>query len=136
MNEAWRKVWREGFAPLHSTAGLEALAAALRSNDETLLQGKTTDPPPLLCVQDWDCRGADAVGFPGWRGDGLRAVGEVEESFARCCIDCDAALGEPAACRHFLNWWDDTPRHEAFRELLAEVESVLLTRTYEMAGVA
>ena len=31
-------------------------------------------------------------------------------------------LGEPAACRWFLNWFDDTPRDQMRRELLAEVK--------------
>ena len=30
-------------------------------------------------------------------------------------------MGEPAACRHVLNMWDDAPRDVARRELLAEV---------------
>src|SRR5262249_41374528 len=29
--------------------------------------------------------------------------------------------GPPTAARYFLNWWDDSPREEARRELLAEV---------------
>ena len=35
---------------------------------------------------------------------------------------------EPAACRWFLNWYDDTPRDEVRRELLAEVELALAER--------
>ncbi len=35
---------------------------------------------------------------------------------------------EPAACRWFLNWYDETPRHEMRRCLLAEVNRVLARR--------
>ena len=48
--ENWRKVWREGVAPLLSAAGLEALRRALVTDDGRLLQGATTTPPPLPCV--------------------------------------------------------------------------------------
>lgn len=126
--ESWRIVWRDGFVPVLSTAGLQALCNALRGDDDRLTQGSTTTPPPLMCVQDWPVEGACALGICGWLGDGLVTVGEVEEHFARCCFEADTRLGEPAACRWFLNWFDDTPRSEMRRELLAEVELALATR--------
>jgi hypothetical protein len=126
--ESWRKVWREGLAPLLSTPGLEALSKALIEDDVRLQQGATTTPPPLQCVQDWPVEGACAIGFSGWRGDGLETVGEVEEFFARTCFEIDQRLGEPAGCRWFLNWFDDTPREEMRRLLLAEVGRTLAQR--------
>src|SRR3954452_22763482 len=126
--ESWRKVWRDGLAPLVSTAGLEALRSALQCDDARLLQGATTTPPPLQCVQDWPVEAACALGFCGWQGEDLTAVGEVEEFFARACFEADQRLGDPAACRWFLNWFDDTPRDEMRRELLAEVERALAER--------
>jgi hypothetical protein len=126
--ESWRKVWREGLAPLLSVAGLEALRAALVRDDPRLQQGATTTPPPLQCVQDWPVEGACAVGFCGWQGEGLETVGEVEEFFARTCFEIDQRLGEPAGCRWFLNWFDETPRDEMRRQLLAEVNRSLAQR--------
>lgn len=126
--ESWRNVWREGFAPVLSTPGLTALRDALRGDDNRLTQGSTTTPPPLLCVQDWPCEGACTLGFCGWQGEGLQTVGEVEEFFAKSCYEADHRLGEPAACRHFLNWFDDSPRDEMRRDLLAEVELALAVR--------
>jgi hypothetical protein len=126
--ESWRKVWRDGLAPHVSTAGLEALRSALLADDERLVQGATTVPPSLMCVQDWPVEAACVLGFCGWRGDGLETVGEVEEYFARMCFEADKALGEPAACRWFLNWFDETPRPEARQELLAEVNRTLAQR--------
>jgi hypothetical protein len=126
--ESWRMVWREGFVPVLSTAGLAALRDALRGDDGRLTQGSTTTPPPLMCVQDWPVEGACALGYCGWHGEGLQSVGEVEEFFAKCCFEADQRLGEPAACRWFLNWFDDTPRDEMRRELLAEVELALADR--------
>lgn len=128
--ESWRKVWRDGFAPCISTDGLVALRDALASGDPRLVQGSTTLPPPLMCVQDWPCEKSDAIGFCGWQGDGLDTVGEVEEYFARACFEADHRLDEPAACRWFLNWFDNTPRDEMRRELLAEVELALQSRDY------
>lgn len=126
--ESWRIVWRDGFVPVLSTAGLTALRDALRGDDPRLVQGATTTPPPLMCVQDWPVEAADALGYCGWQGEGLETVGQVEEYFARCCFEADQRLGEPAACRWFLNWYDDTPRDEVRRELLAEVELALAER--------
>lgn len=123
--ESWRKVWREGVAPLLSSSGLEALQRALKSDDARLLQGATTTPPPLQCVQDWPVEAACALGFCGWQGDGLETVAEVEEFFARTCFEIDQRLGEPAACRWFLNWFDETPREEMREQLLAEVQHAL-----------
>ena len=106
--ESWRTVWRDGLAPLISTAGLEALRTALSNDDARLLQGATTTPTPLQCVQDWPVEAACALGYCGWQGEGLESVAEVEEYFARVCFEVDQALGEPAACRWFLNWFDGT----------------------------
>jgi hypothetical protein len=126
--ETWRKVWREGLAPLLSTAGLEALRKALVTDDARLLQGATTSPPPLQCVQDWPVEAACVIGYCGWQGEGLETVGEVEEFFARLCFEVDQRLGEPAACRWLLNWFDEAPRDEMRRLLLAEVSRTLAQR--------
>ena len=126
--ETWRKVWRDGVAPQLSTAGLEALHRALQADDDRLLQGATTSPPPLQQVRDWAVEGACVIGYCGWQGDGLETVSQVEEFFAQVCFEVDKALGEPAACRWFLNWFDDTPRDRMRRELLSEVERALADR--------
>jgi hypothetical protein len=126
--ESWRKVWREGLVPVISTAGLEALRRALAADDQLLLQGATTTPPPLQCVQEWPVEAACALGYCAWKGDGKETVAEVEEFFAQACYEADRRLGEPAACRWFLNWYDDTPRDEMRRLLLAEVNRALTER--------
>ena len=127
--ESWRKVWREGVAPLLSTESLEALRSGLVHDDPRLIQGATTTPPPLQCVQDWPVEAACGLGYCGWQGDGLETVAEVEEFFARTCFEIDRNLGEPAGCRWFLNWFDDTPRDEMRRELLNEVLLALAERS-------
>lgn len=92
--ESWRMVWRDGMVPSLSTAGLVALRDALVNDDPALVQGRTTVPLPLMCVRDWPCDGADAIGYAGWKGDGLMTVGEVEEHFANCCFEADRLIGE------------------------------------------
>lgn len=126
--ESWRMVWREGIAPVLSTAGLEALWQALRNDDPRLTQGSTTTPPPLMTLMDCPVDGTDAIGWCGWQGERLTTVGEVELYFARICLEADERMKEPAACRWFLNWFDDTPRHVVREELLAEVERALAQR--------
>lgn len=129
--ESWRLGWRQGFAKVLPTKGLERLAEALRTDDLRLTQGSTTTPPPLMAVQDWSVEAACPVTFAAAEEfDGI-TVGEAEEGFARACFNVDQELGEPAACRWLLNWIDDTPRDEMRRELLAEVELELKRRDSE-----
>lgn len=104
---------------------LSALKQALEADDIRLVQGATTTPPPLMCVQSWPVEAADALGYMGWQGSNLETVGQVEEFFAKMCFEADQKLGEPAACRWFLNWYDDTPRDEMRRDLLHEVKVAL-----------
>ncbi len=129
--ESWRKVWRVGIAPQLSIAALQSLAKALRDDDQRLIQGATTSPPPLASVQEWPVEAACALGFCGWQGESLETVAEVEEFFARTCFEADQRLGEPAAVRFLLNWFDNTPRDEMRRELLVEVERSLDERAAE-----
>jgi len=126
--ESWRKVWREAVAPVLSSNSLESLRRGLATNDARLLQGATTTPPPLACVRDWPVKAACALGYCGWQGEGLESVAEVEEFFARLCCEIDNRLGERAGCRWFLNWFDETPRAEMRRLLLAEVNRALAER--------
>jgi hypothetical protein len=129
--EIWRKVWREGVVPQLSTASLQALRQGLAEDDPQLMQGATTTPPPLQCVQDWPVEAACVLAYCGWQGEALETVGQVEEFFARACFQTDQLMGEPAACRWFLNWYDDTPRAEMRRFLLEEVDLALAQRAHE-----
>jgi hypothetical protein len=123
--EKWRRVWRDGLAMQISPHGLRALQSALAHDDPMLMQGAICSPPPLdaLCDQPVAC--ACAIGYCGWQGEGCATVGELEEYFHRICDATDAAFHEPAACRFFLNWFDDVPRATMRRELLAEVSLAL-----------
>jgi hypothetical protein len=126
--ESWRQIWRDGFVPSLATRGLEALRDGLRADDPRITQGSTTTPPPLMCVRDWPIEASCCLAYCGWQGEGLTTVGQAEEYYARLCFDADQRLGEPAGCRWFLNWFDDTPRNEMRRELLAEVELAISGR--------
>jgi hypothetical protein len=125
----WRTAWRDGFAPQLSVAALDALARALVTNDPRLIQGATSVPPSLHCFQHSPVEAACPLGYCGWQGHGLQTVGATEDFFARLCIEADRCLGEPAACRWFLNWYDDTPRDEMRRLLLPEVNRALAQRS-------
>ncbi len=127
--ETWRRVWREGVEPLLSDSAIKALQEAVLTDDIRLVQGCTTTPPPLQEVQDWPVEAACALGYAGWQGEGLTTVGEVEEFFARMCYEIDQRIGEPAGCRHWLNWFDDTPRGFMRSELLGELTLALESRT-------
>ncbi len=126
--ESWRKVWREGLAPMLSNNALHVLRHALLADDPRLVQGVTTTPTPLPAAMALDVEAACALGYCGWQGEGLHTVGEVEEFFARMCFAIDQRTGEPAGCRWFLNWFDETPREQMRQELIAEVDRALAER--------
>lgn len=147
--ESWRKVWRDAVVPLLTRADLEVLRNALETDDPRLVQGATTVPPPMQCVSDWPCEAACPLGYVGAsRFGGLfdpkrceqrlkehdvrdidcATVAQAEEFFAVSCYEIDKALGEPAGCRHLLNFFDETPRDEMRRELLSEVLLALKDR--------
>lgn len=122
--ELWKKVFCEGFAPHIETHRLQGLASALEKDDIRLLQGATTTPPPLPSIEDCPVEAACAMTFCGWLGEDM-TVGQAEEYFANLCFQADQEIGQPAACRHFLNWHDDTPRAEMQSALLSAVREVL-----------
>lgn len=128
--ESWRTVFRKGLAPLLSDLNLAALRDGLLKDDPRLLQGATTTPPPLACVQDWPTEAACLIGYAAWQGEfsGDASVAEIEEFFAKACFEMDQNIGEPAACRWLLNWYDDAPRDEMRRELLLEVQRTIIER--------
>lgn len=131
--ESWRTVWRNGFVPSLSTECLQALRKGLEADDPRLTQGCTTSPPPLMCAQDWPVEAGCALVYAGWQGEHLTTVGEAEEYFARCCFEADQRLGEAAACRWFLNFWDESPRDTVRTEMLYEVDLELKNRQTEPA---
>ena len=131
--EPWRAVWRAS-APLLPTAGLLALRQALRDDDPRLIQGATTEPPPLSYGYACPCEGACLWGFVAWQGGmaGEGCVNEVQSAFAAICHAADQAGEGCGWCAKLLNWWDDTPRSVAIAALLPEVESALSAR--DLAG--
>lgn len=132
--ENWERVFREGFSPNMTTDELRALAEGLANDDKRIVQGATTLPVPLLCVHDWPVECGCPIAFAGWIGGNLTNVGEVEERFAQLCHACDATMGEHSACRYFLNFWDETPRHEAFTKLHGVVDDLLMDRAIDEAN--
>lgn len=151
--ESWRKVWREGIVPLLTTQQLKGLRDALYHDDPRLVQENTTIPSPLVSVADWPVEAACVLGYcaayslggfakeygdydygmttPSEDNPGAATVGAVEEQFARWCHEIDQRLGEPAGCRWFLNWADETSREVMCKELLPEVDLAIAIK--EMA---
>ena len=122
--ETWRICWREGIVPSLTRRHLEALKEALETDDPRLIQGLTSLPVGDA-AQGLAASAACALGFCGWRGDGLPTVSEVEEFFGRVSLECCERLRQEAVVRWFTNWFDETPRDEMRPALLAEVELAL-----------
>jgi hypothetical protein len=132
--ESWRKIWRVA-QKMIGTRPLEALRLALLNDDPRLLQGATTSPPPLRCVASWPVEAACVFGYcgavesGGFSPDGGAAtVAQTEDYFANLCFNVDQEVKEPAACRWFLKFADETPRDEMRRLLLPEVQAELARR--------
>ena len=119
--EAWRSTWRRGIAPLLPKENFSGLLELLKSDSRKLIQGDTTRPPPLQSVSDWPVEAGDLIVCAFWTDENW-TVSEAEEAFARVCFECDQILGECAGCRHFLNWWDNSPRYEVISAMIPEVE--------------
>jgi hypothetical protein len=92
------------------------------------LQGTTCYPPLLDELKDQAVQATCVLGYCGWQGEGLHTVGQLDEFFQKLCDAADQNFPEPAACRFFLNWYDDTPRDEMRRELFVEVALALRER--------
>jgi hypothetical protein len=122
--ETWRKIWRTAIAKRLGTDALRVLQTALLKDDPRLLQGNTCSPVALDALSGCAVEGACIIGFAGWQTLGLKTVGEVSDYFHKVCDACEVD-GDEAACRYFLNYWDDAPRIEARRELLAEIRLAL-----------
>jgi hypothetical protein len=72
-------------------------------------------------------RGKLAQGLAGGRG--APAIdARTGRPAPRVCFETDNRLGEPAACRWFLNWFDDTPWAELKKLLLPEIEREIARR--------
>jgi hypothetical protein len=123
--EAWRNVWRNGFAPNFTSDGLLALRQALESDDCQVTQSATTVPAARPEMMDWPAEGACAITYCGWHGEHLETVGELDEFFSRVCFEADLLLGESGAARWFLNWYDEVPRDEMRWSLLEEIDREL-----------
>ncbi len=126
--ESWRLVFRTALVPLLSTESLVALEQALVSDAKELIQGATTNPPPMQVLGHWPVEAACPLAYCGWRGDGLETVAEVEEFFSKMSYAADQRLGEPGGIRHFLNPVDEWPRQEMIDNLLPEVRLALQER--------
>ena len=121
----WKRAWRSGIAPLLTHDGLMALKAALETDDPRLVQGTTTEPLPIALFSDEAVAGACAVGFCLWQSGGADRVGALHAAFRRLCASADDLLDEALGTIAFLNWFDETPRDDMRRELLAEIDMLV-----------
>ena len=119
----WQKVWLEGVLQQFNEESKQRLKQALQNNDCSVIQEHTAtdklghfnaDAEAQCC-----CPIAHAVWKPGMR------IKDVESAFYRICHTVDNALltkyedgDDFVTTDDFVNWWDETLREDAVRELL------------------
>jgi hypothetical protein len=113
--EKWQRSWRDAVAPKLSAAGLLALQKALVEDDPALIQEETVgwqdkngEVPVSAC----------AIGYAGWKGDGLKTSEDIVNFFS--------TFGK--GCHDFLEWFDDALREEMRLALLPEVKRAIASR--------
>jgi hypothetical protein len=116
----WPEVFHVAIAPRLGLAGLQALQAALDSDDAALIQGETCLPDFMSVSRDLPCRAACGLGLALWRSLELRSIGEIDLQFSLLVNQVDGEMGQGAA-RMFVQWFDETPRATMRRQLLKEV---------------
>ncbi len=126
--EAWKKVFHDGLVPHLDMYDLGWLKQLLQENSVKLIQGTTVLPSGA-----WGKEKAERSCLLGCIGmlRGIQTVDEIEEFFASMCFSIDDTMGEPAACRWLLNFYDDTPRREMIDALLPEVDIALKKKEQE-----
>ncbi len=139
MNEEplpdWKRVWREGFAPLLPAEHLMALLGALREGSPLVITKYTVMPVSIRYNFLLPAEAACPVGFcaalslGGFKGSPEPAtVEEVSDAFGELCHKADMALGEMGGCRFFLNAVDCWTREELAQNLGPELERELASR--------
>src|SRR5438477_2064089 len=100
---AWQRAFRIGILPQLSTLGLQGFRDALRRNDGRVIQGATSYPPPLQCMEDEPVEGCCPLCWLLLEGKKPHevSVGPLQERFAAACYEADQLLGEPAGVRYF-----------------------------------
>jgi len=125
---AYEKVFKKGFAPGISTNGLLALLQALEADSPDLIRGGTLLPVPYILRLDDPVEAACAIGYCGWKGEGLNTVNDVEHYFGNQCSNASQRMGQELSSGWFLNWWDDNPREVVVPKLRDMVVEVLEER--------
>lgn len=129
--EQWRRYFRHGIAPLVENAQLEYVLGILKSDSEKMCQGDTVILRKVIAESGLTYYHGD---LPPVSGCFVSLIHMSDEKLT--ANEVDAKFG-PFLCRvglnhglssHFINWFDDSPREEVRRELIAEIELVLDAR--------
>lgn len=124
----WRDVWSAA-CTYFTTKGLEALKASLEGGGKDIVQQLTVLPSSYRLFGKLLPEKACPIAYCGWQGGiGIEVVDELEMFFAQICFDLETVFNEPCVIRYFLKWFDNAPREEAIKLLLAEVVDELHKR--------
>jgi hypothetical protein len=134
MNDAARHAFTYGFAPQFTEATLIALRDALVSDDPRLMQGRTTEPEPVLMHHGLKIECACAIGFCAWVQNQSVTVGEVLIGYGDMLDQADRNLGRMCAYSPFLHAFDDTPREIVFPAMAELVNEILSERQQQVAA--
>lgn len=126
--EAAMKVLRMGFLPYWTDETILRLLTALEADDPLLVQEVTCIPLPLPTNYNQQVEGLCPIAFCSVSNPSNVTVGTAEILFANACATANEVMGKPYSHCRFLEWYDNTPRAEAFAALAAEIKDELSRR--------
>lgn len=107
------------------TENLIAVRKAMLTDDYHLIQHKTWQPPTCSAYEDFPAAGACFTGYCDFAT--APSIKDISDEFERVHAEVDAGQYCPILS-FFCEWYDRTPRKQAFKELLPLVDAELTKR--------
>lgn len=112
-------IWKNYILPALPKEALKKLFDAATADDGRLIRGINYFPPPSRPRSK--ITHCDIVGF-AFVNFGTTTVEELGQKWGNFMLSVGDKLGNPHDLRHFLNWYDDSPREVVLDTLAKSIE--------------